>query len=265
VYGKYSGGNNMKKLTPAFLIVALAFQAYAAKPGGGGGGDRCTDIPISWTFENSTTTGIPSAITGDGKRPDYREGVDGVFNSKIHRIYGQSCDGTRDATLGLSKSKRTVSVSFSGIDGTDTVQGQFPDFNGTTLAIQPFFNIANIMGYGHSVGSTYYTKMGFGFNAPGDRKTSYQVWFFPFDWQCPEGFDCITRDQPTANLNDPVAAAWVRINYIPASGTTPDQWIAEGEFSDPEIQRGTLLANSIHRGQFSMPFRIRITALAPLQ
>ena len=252
----------MKRLfIVSVMFFALSAPAFAGKPGG------CPDVPIVWTFESTTTSNVPSAINGDGKG-GYRQGADGVFNSVIH--FNSDCNGSRDATLGLSRSKRNVSVQFSGIPETDAIGGPFPGFNGTTITAQPFFNIVNVTGYGYPVGSTFYTKMGFGFKT--SDRTAYDVTFLPFDGSpCPftDGIcvDSITPDIGSPDQNSPIPAAWVRVTHLPASGTTPDQWIVEGEITEADtqvIQRATLLSGSVHRGQFSMPFRIRLTALAPL-
>jgi hypothetical protein len=235
-----------------FILVSVscfAINAFAAKP--------CSDVRISWTFLG-TVGDYSSAITDDGKG-EYRGGADGVFNSVIH-----NCFGSWDATLGLNKSKRTLFMTFSPIPGTDNVEGSFPTFAGQTIPTKPFINIANITGNGYPVGTTYYTKMGMWYiKAPGDNRTSYGLDFLPYDSdpRCPftDGICVFRPAEVSPYQNTPVAAAWVRVSYV-----APNQWIVEGAYSDPEIQRATLFGDGIHRGQFSMPFRILITALDPL-
>ena len=256
----------MKTFVMCLLILAFASFAHAVKPG------TCTDVPISWYFEPVTTNDLPAAIYNDD-RGVYREGVDGVFNSKIHY-----CGyGSHDATLGLNRSKvRTLNIRFSLISGTD-IDGQLPSFAGQTISSKPFLNIRNITAFGYNVGTTYYTKMTMGYiKDPVQRNVEYGLAFLPYDWQCPIGLSCVdspTSDTADAKQNDPVPAAWVKVTYMPRdlgqqwSSSNTDQWIVEGEFTtatDPEIQRGTLLSAGVHMGQYSMPFRIRITALAPL-
>ena len=249
----------MKKITVCLFILVIASAAYAAgKP------PKCTDIPISWTFENTTTSAYASAITGDGNGA-YADGSD--TPAVIH--LNSDCNGSRDATLNLLRAARSVNIRFDAINGTD-IDGPFPAFAGQTKSVKPFFNVRNILAYRYSVGTTFYTKMSVsGFKVSSNR-SDYNVAFLPFDGQnCPDpsGLTCIdsiTYDGAGSNQNDPEPAAWVKVTFIAASGGSPDQWIVEGEFSDPEIQRGTLFSSGIHSGQFSMPFRIRITALAPL-
>jgi hypothetical protein len=255
----------MKRLwiLTVILFAALSGLCYAGKPVKG-----CSDVPILWTLESTTTNNVPSAINEDGKG-GYRHGVDGV-TGVIH--FDSDCKGSRDAGFGVgSRSKRTVSLQFSGIPGTDTVGGAFPSFNGSTIVAKPSFIILNLTGYGYPVGSTYYTKMSPRFTVLGTR-TAYDVVFAPFDGLCPfsDGLcvDSITNDIASPDQNSPVSTAWVKVTYLPAGGSTPDQWIVEGELTEADppyvIQRGTLISGGVHRGQISMPFRIRITALAPL-
>jgi hypothetical protein len=255
----------MKRLwiLTVIFFATLSGLSYAGKPVKG-----CSDVPVMFTFESTTSSNVPSAINGDGNG-GYSHGVDRV-NAVIH--FDSDCNGSRDAGFGLGRrSTRTVSLQFSGISGTDTIGGTFPSFNGSTVIAKPGFIILNLTGYGYPVGSTYYTKMSFRFTEPG-TSTVYDMVFAPFDGLCPfsDGLcvDSITNDIVSPDQNSPVSAAWVKVTYLPASGSTPDQWIVEGEITEADapdvIQRGTLISSGVHRGQFSMPFRIRITALAPL-
>ncbi len=254
----------MKKVAMVVIVCAFAGNVYAGKPGGGG----CADVPISWVFEATTTSELPSAITDDGKGA-YKPG-NGV-NSVIH--FGKDCNGSKDATLALGRrSSRTLSMNFPAAIAGSIIEDLPPDFAGDDpIATQPFLLIYNLIGYPEvkTGATTWYTKFMANY-IKGPDGLDYILAFQPFD--CPIGLipcvDSPTPDgDPSSNQNAPVSAAWVKVNYIPASGGTLDQWIVEGEFTydgDPIVQRGTLLSSGVHRGQYSMPFRIRITALAPL-
>lgn len=255
---------NLKTVTMFVFVCAFAVHVYAGKPGGGG----CADVPISWVFEATTTSNLPSAITDDGTGV-YKPG-NGI-NSVIH--FGKDCNGSKDATLGFSRSsRRTLSMNFPAAIAGSITEDLPPDFAGNgPIDTKPFLLIYNLIGYPEfkTGATTWYTKFMANYITGPDGK-DYILAFQPFD--CPIGsipcVDSPTPDgSPSSNQNNPVPAAWVKVNYIPASGGTLDQWIVEGEFTydgDPNVQRGTLLSSGVHKGQYSMPFRIRITALALL-
>lgn len=264
----------MKRITVSILMLTFAISAHAGKPGG-----TSCDVPISWIFEATGSESAPAALTDDGKGA-YKGGVDGIFNSVIH-----GCWGSYDATLGLNKTrKRSIKMKFPNAIPDTNIEASSPSFaGGNEIVANPFMNVRNITGFGYPVtpGVPFYTKMSLGFKGP--DAVDYELAFLPFDGMCPtnDGLICVdskTNDLGSANQNAPVTAAWVKVTYLPRnfgqpwSETNTDQWIVEGLFTEatdpPIIQRGTLLSqdvhNYVHRGQYSMPFRIRITALAPL-
>ena len=132
----------MKTVTMFVFVCAFAVNLYAGKPGGGGGG--CADVPISWVFEATTTSELPSAITDDGKGA-YKPG-NGI-SSIIH--FGRDCNGSKDATLGLSKtSKRTLSMNFPAAIAGSITEDLPPDFAGNgPITTKPFLLIYNLIGY----------------------------------------------------------------------------------------------------------------------
>jgi hypothetical protein len=266
----------IKTIAVCVLMLTFAISAQAARPGA-----VSCDTPISWMFEATGSPSAPAAFTDDGKGA-YKPGVDGIFNSVIH-----GCWGSYDATLGMNKTrKRSMKMKLpAAIPGTTNVEGPPPSFaGGNEFFANPFINVRNITGFGYAVtpGVPFYTKMGLGY-IKGPDGFEYDLEFLPFDGQCPttDGLICVdskTNDQVSAYQNHPDAAAWVKVTYLPRnfsqpwSETNTDQWIVEGLFTEPTdppiIQRGTLFSKEpqgfVHRGQYSMPFRIRITALAPL-
>ena len=266
-------------LRVAVLAPVLAFGGLAtasgAKPHG------CTNVPISWTFVATTTA--DAAIWNDIPTTAYQDGVTGV-TAVI--FFNNDCNGTRDAVLDLGgrSSTRTLSMKFPApIAGSILAgQGLAPSFAGDAEGFQTKagFNIHNILarntpGIEPGQPATFYTKFTDPF--PGPDGKSYKLVRFPFN--CPvsaicayNGYDPYSTDP---FLNMPEEAAWVKVTYTPrnASGqpctatntTNCDSWIVDGELD----QRSTLFlkgknGSQTHSGQYSMPFKIMITALAPL-
>jgi len=161
------------------------------------------------------------------------------------------------------------------IPGTNNIQGGPPSFAGAASFLTfGFLNVRNVTGYGvipPGQAATYYTRAVFE-NITGPDGGNYRLTFFPDDFTCP-GVCVLGIGYPGNNptLNQPVETAWVKVTYSPANGSSPDQWVVEGNLTtstDPEIQRGTLFLNGsktlTHYGQYSMPFKLVITAQTTL-
>lgn len=249
----------MKKILMVFLMIGIGANVYAAKRPGGPG---CSDVPVSWAFVDGYS------VTSDGKG-EYKHKADGVFNTVIHY---DNCDGSRDATLGLFRSKRSVSIQIPTPINGSNIENPSPTFSGgASFVAKPFFNVRNLVGYPvvtTGVAATYYTKMSFGFEAP-DRN-DYNVAHLPDDFACPIGLTCVdslTNEVGSANQNQPVQMAWVKVTYMPRDLTqdwslnNTDKWLVEGLITDGTV-RATLISNGQHFGQYHMPFQILITALA---
>ncbi len=264
----------------AVLAAALALgglqTASGAKPA------RCTDVPISVTFMG--TTAAPAAISNDLPITAYQNGVDGVA-AVIH--YNMDCGGTRDATLNLGSSKRALVMQFpNAIPGSIIVAGPPGFAGGSAFATQSFINIRNIVGYQTGgvtpgVAATYYTKVTSS-NIVGPDRNSYVLPLFPDNSTCP-GICASTGDGTTSLHNSPVQAAWSKVTYTPRDTSQPwslsnaDSWLVDGEVTSNEppatpniYERATLFleaknGSATHYGQYSMPFKILVTALAPLQ
>ena len=259
------------------LVLALggAAMASGARP------SRCTDVPISVTF--MATTATPAAISNDLPTTAYSDGVDGV-SAVIH--YNMSCDGTRDATLNLNTSKRAMVLQFPNPIAGSIIAGGPPSFaGGSGFAVQNFLNIRNIVGYNTpgitpGVAATYYTKITSS-NIVGPDRNSYDLVIFPDNSTCP-AICSSTNDGTTPLHNSPVQAAWAKVTYTPRDTSQPwsltnaDNWTVDGEVTTNEppetsniYERATLFLvgrkGNTHYGQYSMPFKILVTALAPLQ
>ena len=261
----------MKIFTLCVLILTLVGSTMAAgKPGG----NNCANVPISMTF--IATTSATAAIWNDDATKAYQNGVDGV---EALIILDSDCNGSRDAVMGFGKrSTRKVWMKVPGaIPGSVIQSGPASFAGGNAFLSKAHVNIRNITGYTvitPGQAATYYTMASSTF--PGPDGNSYQWGSIPDDYTCPTGATCVPNLHVLplpANYNQPEQTAWVKVTYTPrnlsqswSNGNT-DKWLVEGEFStatDPEIQRDTLLFNGVHFGQYSMPFKILVTALAPL-
>jgi hypothetical protein len=258
-------GFRVAVLAPMLVLVGVA-TAFGGKP------KRCDDVPVSVTF---TAPGAgTAAIENDNPAVAYVDGVDGV-GAVIH--FNLSCDGTRDMTLDLGGSARTLRVQVP-----DPIPGSTSNpVPAGTLTTQAFFNVRNILAKGITpTPSVFYTKVTSPFPGAGRNDPSYRLTMFPDNVTCPGGGSpdpCAPLgDGPNEDRNSPGQTAWTKVTYTPASGGNPDTWIIDGDLTTNEdgepplpIQRGTIYSvdkhgNLTHRGQYSLPFRMVITALAPL-
>ncbi len=266
------------KITVLAMALALGGlqTASGAKPG------RCSDLPISVTF--MATTAAPAALSNDLPTTAYQDGV-GRVAAVIH--YNMDCNGTRDATLNLGSSTRSLVMQFPNpIPGSIIVAGPPSFAGGSAFATQNFINIRNIVGYNTpgitpGVAATYYTKVTSS-NIVGPDRNSYVLTLFPDNSTCP-GICASTGDGTGPFHNSPVQAAWSKVTYTPRDTSQPwslsnaDSWLVDGEVTSNEppatsniYERATLFlegknGSTTHYGQYSMPFKILVTALAPLQ
>ncbi len=234
------------------LILTLAGSADAkGKPA------TCTNTPVSMFIEDTSTAAILS--DGGGLYQNGVNGVTGVIN------FNSSCDGSRDVTVDTSSNRR-VWFNFPDTIGT-VIGGATQSFIPNPFSDRAFINIRNITCRDcntDGIPLTFYTKVSVAFFAPGGQK--YLLAFLPDD--CPGDYPCAPNYTPGPVLptkNEPVETAWAKVTYTP-----PDTWVVEGELTD-DIVRSTLFLTSVkgnkppvHYGQYSMPFKITITALAPL-
>lgn len=247
----------------AALAIALSTPLLAQKSASTG---NCTTIPTSWTF-NDQLSG--ATIKSDGLGIPYQNGVDGVNDTAI-----QSCSGSYDATMNLSRSKRSVSMQFPA--PLDVDPGPAPSFaGGQAFPAKATFNIRNVLDSGNitsaSPATIFYTVMTVQFPAP-DGNT-YRLFFNPTD-PCPTspvGTFCppVSDIGSIQNMNTQYSTSWVKVTYTPPtydqqSGKiiTYATWLVDGEMLDSEghLQVGALgNGSNIQVGQYVMPFQILIT------
>lgn len=143
-------------------------------------------------------------------------------------------------------------------------------------------NIHNVVGFGQVTPgqpAVYYTKATGTLFGPDSKKFRWNS--TPDDSSCPYLAICVTNfGNPTlpANRNQPKPTAWVKVTYTPKgpgdwSPTNTDTWLVEGDFADIDnpniVQRMTLYYENnnkplVHYGQYSLPFRAIVKALAPM-
>ena len=259
----------MKILLTLFLVLLLTTTAFAAKPGTGCSGET----PLSWSFI-APPNGEVAALSNDDPARAYVQGVDGVVNSLIQGLTG-------DATIafpgpGGRKPGRSLRVQIpSAIPGSMIEGGPVPFAGGDSFLVQGQMVVRNILGLTvltPGQPATFYTRASGTFVATDGKK--YQWASLPDGSTCPGDLPCVPDFTPGgyhATTNQPEQTAWVKVTFTPRSATNPDQWLVEGLFVDATnvTQRSTMmkLANgqpAVHQGQYSLPFKIQITALCPL-
>jgi len=264
-------GSRLRDLGFTVLALGMALALGDVRAASGAKPPHCSDVPISVSF--APTTLATAAIWNDLPNLAYENGVNGVA-AVIH--YGMSCDGTRDATLNLGGSSRTLMMQYPApIPGSIIVAGPPSFAEGSAFATKAFFNVHNVIGNGLPSGTTtYYTKVTSTFTGPDNNQ--YRLALFPDGATCPPGGLCApVQDGTDPYINQPSEAAWAKVTYTPRdpnqawSMTNTDSWAVDGELTDPTVERATLLlipnhGAFIHNGQYSLPFKITITALAPL-
>jgi len=255
----------MKRFALSVLVLAAStittFNAYAA------GNSKCTDVAINMTFV--ATNIAPAAI----------------MNSEPSKPYSaliRYCSGTHDATMNTA-ADNPLNFKFTAPVSGSLIQGTAPSFaGGPAFNTQAFMNIRNLTGYTlvqPGVAASYYTR--FAGNFMGPDGNTYRYVSLPDDSTCPLPGNCAPNLEVTVvdpSQNQPQEAGWVFVTYTPRDTTRPwsptnaDIWLVDGEFVSPidsVVQRLTLFlvpkkGPYVHSGQYSMPFKVLITALAPL-
>lgn len=265
------GDPSMKSLYFFACIISLTGSVRAAS--------KCADIPLSMTF--LAPTGAPASIWNDVPNTAYQNGVSGV-GAFIH-INSDCVSGTHDAILDLLTAKRTVWMQYpEAIPGSIILLGPASFAGGSAFETKAHIDFHNITGYTvltPGTAATFYITVGSTFTGPDGK--SYQLRFHPDMSTCPFGAVCAPDLEGSTNasgMNLPVETDWALVTYTPRdrsrpwSTTNADQWIVDGEVSTSGVyERSTLFYNGrnccstqTHYGQYSMPFKLSITALAPL-
>lgn len=250
------------------VVCAGSVALTAQKKGGnGGGGGSCSDVPIRWyvypvaTLDDGST--IPAAIQGDG---NWYANVGGASNSVVHRC---GTNPTYDATMAVSKLRHVDFAFPAAVSGSVLEEALSPG----AYQNQPFMNVRNILCAGcadqHSPFTTHMAFQLYSIN-----RQDYRLRFMPPTVDAP---DRHIDPAVIPSENTPYEASSVRVIPQPfdcaVGGTTKPSWIVRGVNPSADatipagenLQVGTLRrvtrTGTVHAGQYSMPFEIRIEAL----
>src|SRR3954468_7066251 len=171
----------MKKsiVMTALCIGIAAAVSHATMPSVEAAGS-CKDIPLRVTIYTNTVTDpstgatTPSAILQDGGG----EYINGSTGSALIRV----CDGTNDAVLNVTSSKRTFTYVLPSPVAGSVIQSS-PTWVPGTLSVHGSVNVRNII-FNKGQQTPFTTHMGSTFTVPRDR-SSYRL-----------GFDPLTVDAP---------------------------------------------------------------------
>ena len=232
------------------LALALSLAQDTAMAQRGGGGNKCSDVPVKWVFANEAG----DKITSDTFLPAPYDG--NLF----------AC-GSNDAVINLLNSNRKLNFDFSGSVSVSQAEAWMNSGNPVPLPIH--MNIHKL-GTIRSVDSPVTTFMTGQIDGP-DHKT-YRL------RMTPEDVDTGLTPSP-ADVNDPNMTSPVSVSFYAGTGCTPSpsctnpygKWEVVGRNPAGEeneyVQIGTVykVKNTWQKvGQFQLPFKVTITAQAAL-
>jgi hypothetical protein len=247
----------------AGLAIAMVCGAAIVEAQKGGG---CKDVPIRWfifpvaTLDDGST--VPAAIQGDG---NWYSGSSGAANAVIHRC---GSDPTYDATMAVGKSRR-VQFAFGAAVSGSVIQEILPP---GTYSNSPFINVRNLLCVGCADPTAPFTTH-MSVQLYGIGREDYRLRFMPPVVDAPD-----RHIDPTIIPEENVPYESSAATVIPqpyncaSGGAVMPSWIVRGvaASADPAIpasaglQVGTLRrftrTGTVHAGQYSMPFEMRIEA-----
>lgn len=246
------------------VLVALiaAVVTVSSLPGHAGSPSKpCSDIPLRVTIYNnavtdpSTGTTIPSAIQSDGGG----EYINGTSASALVKL----CDGTNDAVLNVTSSRRTFTYAFPSPLAGSIVETQ-PTWVPGQYALSGWINVRNIT-YSKV---QFTTHMGSTFTGP-DRAT-YRLGWDPFVVDAPDLHSGDTSAQlDNSPFSTSPAVVYPTYPAVCGVGSMPT-WLVRG--TTPNDQ-GTMEVATLHKmitgphstqthdGQYTLPFEIFIEAM----
>jgi len=250
--------SNTRFLRPGSMLVTFAICAGVASSAWAAGAP-CTDVPVRVTILNNAIDPVTGVVTPAALRSDgLGEYVHGA--SKVSAVI-QVCDGTNDAILNVSSTKRTFAYQFPSPVAGSVIESK-PAWAPGTSTVSGWINVRNLL----FSRQAFTTHMGTTFTGP-DR-ASYRLGFMPVSVDAPN-LHPVDGNQNTPYDSSP-AKVYPQSFDCNIGGTTKPSWLVLGNNQDDlgRTQVGTLykLASSprgsnIHQGQYTLPFEIRIDAL----
>ena len=249
-----------------FFTTAAGAQGNSGKGGGNkGGGKNCNSVlPMSVTI-------LPlagSVLSGDGS-DSYIDGQDGV-NARIHVC------GSNDATItsgNFKKPKRKMNINFPAPEDGSVLEGNAPDWIPGSISVRFFFNVRNVLCETGACANTFTSRMAWRFQGPDG--IDYRLPFYPEITDAPDTHSPnMLLNEP--DINEPMETSPVLVTYTPGNCSTVslgetvifDQWLVNAANLNPDgiVQVGTLHttdnnAITLHKGQYSMRFRLLLEAL----
>jgi hypothetical protein len=259
-------------LVAAFLLLA---QSVTFAQRGGGGSTSCVNPPLTWEFDNGSYLDaqnhtVTYKITGEG----------GPYNGTSF-----FCGGKPDAHMNLQKTKRRVNFDFSGLvdlnpDGSPSVDRREPWMPSVPQPLQEVSLNIRSLGSVRDPGVPTRTVMAGTFKGPDSK--SYLVRMTPLN--DPLYVDIVLDNPPDSppDVNTPwMTSHVIAVFYAPftcppssACNNTYGMWEVFGQHQPeasatvvPPPQITTIyksLGNLPRVGQFSLPFKVTVTALSPL-
>jgi hypothetical protein len=245
--------NGMKIRILAGMVLALALAVSLAQDAvmaqRGGGGNKCSDVPVKWLFADE----VGDKITSDLFSPRDYDGT--LF----------SC-ASNDAVINMFKTNRKLNFDFSS--PVSVSQGEAWMNSGNPVPVEIHVNVHKL---GTIRSATPVTTFMTGQIEGPDRKT-YRLRMTPLDVDT--GLTPSPGDVNEPNLTSPVSVSFYSGTGCqpPSSCTNPyGKWEVVGRNpptpESPYVQIGTVykVLNTWQKvGQFQLPFKVTITAQAPL-
>lgn len=212
-----------------------------------------------------------SVLSGDGF-DSYIDGQDGV-NARIHIC------GSNDATItsgNVKKPKRKINIDFPAPEVGSVLEGNAPDWISGSISVRFFFNVRNVLCETGNCDNTFTSRMAWRFEGPDG--IDYRLRFYPEFTDAPDIHSPnMLIGEPDINM--PMETSPVLVTYIlgncstvqPGETVAFDKWEVSATNLNPDqiIQVGTLHttesfkneATTLHKGQYSLPFRLLLEAL----
>jgi hypothetical protein len=246
----------MRGLVHVLAATVVAAAVFPARPVDAA---SCTDVPIGVTILNNAVDQITGAVTTSALLSDgggeYLNGTSNV-SATIH-----VCDGTNNAVLNVSSSKRTFIYQFTAPISGSVIQSK-PVWVPGAYNVSGWIDVRNLL-FSHQ---PFTTHMGTTFT--GSDHANYRLAFMPTTVDAPDLHP--VNDNQNIPYDSSPAKVYPQAFDCNAGGITKPSWLVVGNDLNNlgMMEVGTLykLANNAHgtdthEGQYTAPFELRIDAL----